>query len=263
MFSKLLNLFKPKDVGTSDSSVILEAELQTRIVQALKSLRESKQPVQGLTLYIYQSENDIAFITLVNRPDFEDNLRLALENAAINEVNEAHWTFKHEAPPSTGVTTIGKGLFLHLMNRNEQSRITIRLSALKGGLMEQSYSIDNKTVRCNIGRGINPVLDNGMFHKNQIAIKDRDDCPNLEEEEWGINRFVSRKHAYITYNHVQGFALRVYEGGCYKTGNRTRLFRENNQPIDVSNTEIDYPLQHLDQIELGKSVVLLVEFIEN
>jgi len=153
-------------------------------------------------------------------------------------------------------------LYLHAAYVNTNIIAKARIKAIQGELQELSYIIDSaNSNNFNIGRGANPRLENGVMHKNYIVVKDKEDFIDTDDENIHFNRYVSRAHACIAFSNTSGFMLKVYDGGCYKTGNRTRIFRENSQPIDVQNTQIVYPLQHNDQIELGKSVILHFELI--
>ena len=69
------------------------------------------------------------------------------------------------------------------------------------------------------------------------------------------NKYVSRAHARIGYSENIGFYLQVEYGGSRLSGNRTRIFRDEEK-IEVENVDMKEPLHDGDLIELGKAVLL-------
>lgn len=139
------------------------------------------------------------------------------------------------------------------LEKNVVKRANISVFGGKGSLLQEQYELSSETLEkerrkyYNIGRGEYPDIEGGSYRQNHIAI---DDNNNLE-----INKYVSRAHARIGYAENIGFYLQVEYGGSRLSGNRTRIFREEDK-IEVENVEAKEPLQDGDLIELGKSVVL-------
>lgn len=273
MLNKILNIFKPRTsekeekptsngrkteeskYQNADSAVLLENQLIKDIVKALNPFRDSKREIRSLVLYVSGNVQDAALDILLSDKVFEENLKVELENKGIEEAANAKWTYKPQKPSENErVIILDQGIFLSVSNDSEKLQGKIKITAINGELEEDEYIFDvGFEGRLNIGRGKNPTLDTGRIHQNKITIKD-------DMEDTHPNRFVSRAHAYITQ--VSGeLVLWVYEGGCYITENRTRIFRENEPTIDLTNTIIPYPLKDQDHIELGKNVVLLIEFL--
>ena len=113
----------------------------------------------------------------------------------------------------------------------------------------------NKNGRYNIGIGRNRKLDKGGIRFNHIAIDD-----NIESPSFNKNRYVSRSHAYITYENGN-FVLYVEEGGTSIKGKRTTIFR-NGQILKLDLPGMGMPLENNDQIVLSKSVILLFQLIK-
>lgn len=274
MFTKIKNLFLPKENNQenkesqkikrkiiADNSVLMESQLINAIIIVLKPLRLKKQEIKQLTLYVHESENDLAVTTLANTKTFEEKLYTALENNGIDPALQSRWFCKKEQAPSDAIE-LDNGIYLIYSFVIEIPQTKVRITPLQGILEEDNYILEfEPDKRYNIGRGEKPQLDNGMIHKNQIIIKELDGFQDGNDDDYmEYNRYVSRKHAYFIAS-GKGFALKVYSGGCYLEGNRTRILREHSEPIDVQNPEIAYPLKHEDQIELGKKVILLFEII--
>ena len=139
------------------------------------------------------------------------------------------------------------------LEKNVVKRANISVFGGKGSLLQEQYELSSETLEkerrkyYNIGRGEYPDIEGGSYRQNHIAI---DDNNNLE-----INKYVSRAHARIGYAENIGFYLQVEYGGSRLSGNRTRIFREEDK-IEVENVEVKEPLHDGDLIELGKAVVL-------
>ena len=292
MFHKILNLFKPgtDDIAEEasadmDDSLDREAEeiinkpkfeipnnsvqlcdkLIMKMVEALKPERYSGKEIKNIVLFVKDTGNDLAIASVLESPDFEEKLKLAFENASIQEAVNANWSFKMDSPPTDVATlSLGTGIYLEYSRTKKQQQRKARITAIRGVLESSSYILDSAVAsRFNIGRGANPVLDTGMYHKNQIVIKEVEDASETDEiEELNLNKYVSRAHAGIFYNSQNNFVLKVLDGGCFISNNRTRIFREDVSPIDALNKSVEYELRHNDQIELGKNVILHFEIIE-
>lgn len=118
----------------------------------------------------------------------------------------------------------------------------------RGKLLQDSYvisSIDN-VKRWNIGRGKN--IEGTYFRQNNIVFEDdsNNEC----------NKYVSREHAHIVFSEGVGFLLYVDAGGKKSSGNRTRVFRNNNYLDLGSNINTPIQLCDGDHIELGKHAIL-------
>lgn len=138
-------------------------------------------------------------------------------------------------------------------NQSVAKKAMVTVVGDRGKLLQEQYELSSEALAkqkkkyYNIGRGACPVLDNGMYRQNDIAIDD----VNCQE----LNRCVSRAHARIGFSELVGFYLQVEMGGSRLSGSRTRIFR-GEEKIEVENTQVKEPLQDGDLIELGKAVVL-------
>ena len=105
--------------------------------------------------------------------------------------------------------------------------------------------------RCNIGVGNFIQLDDKTFRENYIAIDDSTKSP-----QYKYNKYVSRAHAYISFDEERGFCLHVERGGTRNAQKRTHIYR-NGETIELNNTLISEVLHDGDRIILSKSVHLL------
>ncbi|MCM1168676.1 MAG: hypothetical protein NC324_01925 [Bacteroides sp.] len=142
-------------------------------------------------------------------------------------------------------------------------RATISISGNNGSLMQDGYVLDAEEImnlpncRYNIGIGLHPQMDDGRYRENHIAVDDNPDSPQFYR-----NRYVSRAHAYITYNENYGFMLRVERGGTRIAQKRTHLYRGGEQR-ELDTPLLAEPLQDGDCIVLSKNVFLLFKQDKN
>lgn len=136
---------------------------------------------------------------------------------------------------------------------NHIKKASISIFGGNGSLLQEKYELSNEVLEkehrkfYHIGRGEHPDMEDGSYRQNHIVIDDKN---NLDK-----NRFVSRAHARIGYSENIGFYLQVEFGGSRLSGNRTRLFRDEEK-IEVENVDMKHPLHDGDLIELGKAVLL-------
>jgi pSer/pThr/pTyr-binding forkhead associated (FHA) protein len=226
--------------------------------------------VPGLILYLFEHNDATQIVQMTDNATFRQELIRACKEKSMNVDDDFQWKIKNEKPQTGEVKEVRKGIYLCLfkqIKKDEQVQEQIdiqpifinsaKITVLKGDLHKKTYLLDVKTPKIfNIGRGENPQLKNGMFHKNHIAIKDEE-----------LHKSISREHACIFFDSQKGFCLKVYAGGASVSGNGTWLLREGRKPKEFAsvNTEPEI-LKHGDQIRLGtklkESVVLLFEFVE-
>ena len=140
-----------------------------------------------------------------------------------------------------------------VVEENHVQKASISIYGGKGSLLQEEYELSSEVLEkerrkyYHIGRGEHPDMEDGSYRLNHIVIDDKN---NLDK-----NKFVSRAHARIGYSETIGFYLQVEYGGSRLSGNRTRIFRDEDK-IEVENVDMKEPLHDGDLIELGKSVLL-------
>jgi hypothetical protein len=233
------------------------------IIEALNGIRHIETNCHVLQLYVFRPADELSVIAALESNDFETELRRRMKDTGIDLGESCTFNYSiAEQEPLSPAVKIADGFWIELTYKGSNVTAGAKISAERGLLTENEIILDKSATNYNIGRGIAPVLDNGNLHNNQIVIAD-DSFPGIAEENVRINRYVSRRHAYIRYHKQDGFVLRVYDDGTQAKGNRTRIIRESlAEPIDVSNTYLSYPLEDGDKIELGKSVMLKFEILK-
>lgn len=227
------------------------------IVNALMPIRHVDNSCASLQLYIINCPSALAIHAIVRHKDFEQEIRRSISDADVKLGTSWKWQFFTDMVAPANALKIADGLFLNIVYIGDVT-VKAKITALKGFLDQKEYILGAENIekeKYNIGRGANPQLDNGSFHKNDIVITES------EREEMRVNLFVSRAHAYII-KRKNGFALKVLPGGCALNGNRTRIFRDG-KPMDLTDPYLEFLLKNEDQIELGKNVILSFEFINS
>lgn len=131
-----------------------------------------------------------------------------------------------------------------------EARITIIEDT--GSLAKTKYLLDSqKKTLYHIGRGPK-TSKGGKYRVNDIVIKEDE----KDEELRRRNAYVSSAHADIIYRDNK-FYLQACVGGCRARGGSPTKIIRNEEPRELRDTSVTYPLQDGDVIELGKSVMLL------
>lgn len=137
------------------------------------------------------------------------------------------------------------------------------LTAMEGSLVDDKVILDSSIIatlpgqRMNIGIGRRIKLQSGVVRINHIAVDD-----NPQGEHFDQNKYVSRSHAYITFNENEGFVLTVELGGTPAGKHRTMVFR-NNKEIRMDIPGMAVPLENGDQIILSREVTLFFGILNN
>ena len=137
------------------------------------------------------------------------------------------------------------------------------LTAMEGSLVDDKVILDSSIIatlpgqRMNIGIGKKIKLQSGVIRINHIAVDD-----NPQGEHFDQNKYVSRSHAYITFNENEGFVLTVELGGTPAGSHRTMVFR-NNKEIRMDIPGMAVPLENGDQIILSREVTLYFGILNN
>lgn len=271
-FDKILNFFKPKYNDKTDNENInpynknnskikldnsyigSKQQILELIINYLIPLSEKSHNFDVLELYIYNCDNNLAVLNILQDDTFENDLRYKLKNANIDLGYKCKWQVITDQSPPEKANQIAPCLSLNIVYESNRINKTAQITALEGRLTQDKVILNSDKYIYNIGRGAKPKLDNGTYHTNDIIIEDNSTNDN-SDDALKKNRYVSRAHALIAIK--DGFVLRVLTGGCQISDNRTRILRNStNEIIEVNNTIIDYPLLDGDQIELGKSVIL-------
>jgi len=262
MLKKLWNfvigaLETEKPVVTHNNRVDAKKELRDAIVKYfIKKFLTQKNFTDTVRVWISDMQPEYQSYIRNEEPEFKNELCTELDNRQLNAISKAKIEFKTENPSQEELAKsaqIAKGVYIQLLAKEEvieklkdvYTKAKITLVKGKGSLMKTKYMLDaEKQPEYNIGRGTE--------NNNHIIIKD-DDTANSE-----INNRVSRQHAKIVFVSGKGFCLQ-----SRNESNRTFINRNNERFDDLTDLNKKTLLQNNDEIELGKSVCLRFEIIDD
>ena len=249
LLKSLRTVSPPQDAITAEWSVY------TNVVNDLRPLylgNSGNAESSVLHIGIFDGNIASAFSTTITSGEFVAKLQSEIyKELGIHFVDIKVYTTEEHFPLQKTLITGCADCYYTVLSKTEPVFTTkARLSIVhnRGKLLQDSYTISpvDNVKRWNIGRGDN--VEGTYFRQNHIVFE--------EESTNESNKYVSREHAHIEYSEGIGFLLFVDAGGRKSTGNRTRVFRDNNYLDLGSNMNVPIQLYDGDQIELGKHAIL-------
>lgn len=235
-----------------------EGELLEAVIAVLRTHylgRNVSRQEKALVVWI----RDSLLYDSVSRGGFADTLATAVAD----ELGCAFGAVRLESggsPGEDGLTQVTPSVYLQVCPLREEAsirRAVIYPVSGCGSMMQDFYLLDSEQIRqlpgrrYNIGAGSRPAMPNHTLRENHIAVDDRPDSPRFEQ-----NRYVSRAHAYISFEEESGFVLHAEWGGTRAAQKRTHVQR-GNEIIELNNVLVPVPLRNGDHIVLSKYVHLL------
>ena len=196
---------------------------------------------------------------------FQERLKKALLYSGCRPRSSKTTLLVRQGIPPAGVPAVslakpgklnsGK-VFLTYQNQSSVQKATLSICRGKGSLELNPFEVDPAVKkRYRIGRGETSSRPDYSYRINDIVIK-TDDSDEVVQD---LNNHVSSAHADLICREGR-FYLQVLPSGTLSGSNSTRIVRDQN-PINLDQVGIDYPLQDGDLIELGHSVLLEFKFV--
>lgn len=232
-----------------------EWSIYANVVKDLKPLylgNNSNPESSVLHIGLFDYNLVAAFSETIASGTFIANLRSEIiKELGINFADIKVYTTDEHYPQQRAQITGHKNCYYAILSRTEPiitAKAQLCIVHNRGKLLQDSYVISptDNVKRWNIGRGEN--VEGTYFRQNNIVFED--DSTNE------CNKYVSREHAHIVFSEGIGFLLYVDAGGRKSSGNRTRVFRDNNYLDLGSNMNTPIQLCDGDHIELGKHAIL-------
>lgn len=249
IFKSLVNAGNPKDAITAEWSIYANI-IKDLEPSYLGNSRNSESSV--LHIGLFDEGFVTAFAETIASGTFVTNLQSEiLKELGVHFADIKVYTTEEGYPQQRKKITGCENCYYTILSRTEPISTTkAQLSIVhnRGKLLQDSYVISptDNVKRWNIGRGEN--VEGTYFRQNNIVFED--DSTNE------CNKYVSREHAHIVFSEGIGFLLYVDAGGRKSSGNRTRVFRDNNYLDLGSNMNTPIQLCDGDHIELGKHAIL-------
>ncbi len=137
-----------------------------------------------------------------------------------------------------------------------QSTAVIR--TLVGQTEQSEYALDpGRQLKYYIGRSRQPRLSTGKLHPNDIVFLAADE-PGYDAEKGRGNLQVSRNHAMICFDtRFRKYLLYPDRGGLPESGNKLKVYTQDDRVKQLSIAGIPHELQDGDQIALGGEAILV------
>ncbi|MCW3091228.1 MAG: hypothetical protein JWP81_2297 [Ferruginibacter sp.] len=254
----MFDLFKnrPKDVKE-----IRNALLQFIKEQLQKTEGGEGSNITGLYLFIHCDEEEkhlyeaAVFYEIPGKFQNDEVQKIADDYAiALPASWKLEIIFNKEFPPEAiRSKNVDAALLISTLRNPLQHKVqTAFINVLSGEAEKSSYIISSSKGKINIGRGASVQTADGFFRKNFIAF--------LESAAHEKNRAVSRQHAHIEWDPVDGsFFLFADEGGI-PPNNKIKVRAVGGDPVKLMTTQIGHRLEEGDQVILGESAVLEFTF---
>ena len=127
-----------------------------------------------------------------------------------------------------------------------------------GSMMQPSYVLDSDRKKIfHIGRSVTS-RKGGKYRVNDIVIKDKEADHDLIE----CNAHVSSTHADIVFKNNK-FYIKAAIGGCRTIGGSPTKLVRDEKATELRDTNLLYPLEDGDIIELGKNVLLVFSLTDD
>lgn len=214
---------------------------------------------------IRDEEDDMAKYDWIGKR-FEDDLKRELTNAFLEKIGSKSLQIilKPKSETEDCISLIDNQVYYKwgkadtsVDDKSKEipyERVVASVSIIEGtgSMMQPSYVLDSDRKKIfHIGRGVTS-RKGGKYRVNDIVIKDKEADHDLLE----CNAHVSSTHADIVFKNNK-FYIKAAIGGCRAIGGSpTKLVRDENA-TELRDTNLLYPLEDGDIIELGKNVLLV------
>ncbi len=253
----IFNLFKkgneekPADVKSIRHSLLqfIKQELQ-------KAEGGEGANIKGLSIYLNCNPAEIHVYEAAVYADEQEKLQQEIQKISDDYALDlpANWTLTvsfDEPFPEEAIRMeeLNAALFVKTNKHFVKVQATAYLKALSGESHKSYYTLESDGGKYNIGRDVKAQSDEGYFRTNHIAF------PSESNNE--SNKYISRQHAHIEWNHDSlQFLVFADEGGVPPRNKVKVRSAKTEELIKLHSTQIGHELAEGDQIILGESVVL-------
>lgn len=241
------------------------------ISELLKKFRSSTgtdtKLMENLVIIVIRNEedDDMAKYDWIGKR-FEDDLKRELTNAFLEKIGSKSLQIILKPKSETGdcISLIDNQVYYkwgkadaYVDDKPKEipyERVVASVSIIEGtgSMMQPSYVLDSERKKIfHIGRGVTS-RKGGKYRVNDIVIKDKEADHGLLE----CNAHVSSTHADIVFKNNK-FYIKAAIGGCRAIGGSPTKLVRDEKATELRDTNLLYPLEDGDIIELGKNVLLV------
>ena len=247
------------------------------INELLKKFRSSTgtdtKLMENLVIIVIRNEedDDMAKYDWIGKR-FEDDLKLELTNAFLEKIGSKSLQIILKPKSETGdcISLIDNQVYYKWGKADTSvddkpkeipyERVIASVSIIEGtgSMMQPSYVLDSDRKKIfHIGRGVTS-RKGGKYRVNDIVIKDKEADHDLLE----CNAHVSSTHADIVFKNNK-FYIKAAIGGCRAIGGSPTKLVRDEKATELRDTNLLYPLDDGDIIELGKNVLLVFSLTDD
>lgn len=241
------------------------------INELLKKFRSSTgtdtKLMENLVIIVIRNEedDDMAKYDWIGKR-FEDDLKRELTNAFLEKIGSKSLQIilKPKSETEDCISLIDNQVYYKwgkadtsVDDKSKEipyERVVASVSIIEGtgSMMQPSYVLDSDRKKIfHIGRGVTS-RKGGKYRVNDIVIKDKEADHDLLE----CNAHVSSTHADIVFKNNK-FYIKAAIGGCRAIGGSPTKLVRDEKATELRDTNLLYPLEDGDIIELGKNVLLV------
>jgi hypothetical protein len=252
----MFDIFKKNQEEMPADVKRIRDEILQFIKDRLRKLQGGEgQNIKGIQVYIACQPDDrtlyesALYFDETDRFKNEEIQRIA-DDYAVDLPEE--WNFEiifQDSLPKEASKIPGLDAAVFMITRKTvvQKTSTAYLKVRAGQAEKEEYLISSDSGRICIGREKKVVTSGGFYRENTIAFTGNNES----------NKFVSRQHAHIEFDHESGcFILYADEGGVPPRNKMKVRSVQNDMPVKMYSTGIGHKLQEGDQILLGESALL-------
>lgn len=200
------------------------------ITNAVKMLGYGNAVVSALAFhsrYADSAVQNVGLQALVSDPEFIKQIKRTFKAKGVKCKDELSVDVIYQSVLADKVTQIAEGIGVEVLTPTEIHRkIRARVIASEGITWEPEYILEPTGKTYFIGRGKHPKIDNGPKMYNDIAFVSVEE---KDEEQYKINNYVSRSHAYIVFDKDAG-AFKIY---------RSKFLNNPSHKIKIYNTGLN------------------------
>lgn len=247
------------------------------INELLKKFRSSTgtdtKLMENLVIIVIRNEedDDMAKYDWIGKR-FEDDLKRELTNAFLEKIGSKSLQIilKPKSETEDCISLIDNQVYYKWGKADTSvddkpkeipyERVVASVSIIKGtgSMMKPSYVLDSDRKKIfHIGRGVTS-RKGGKYRVNDIVIKDKEADHDLLE----CNAHVSSTHADIIFKNNK-FYIKAAIGGCRAIGGSPTKLVRDEKATELRDTNLLYPLEDGDIIELGKNVLLVYSLTDD
>ncbi|MDE6523226.1 MAG: hypothetical protein K2L17_10435 [Muribaculaceae bacterium] len=247
------------------------------INELLKKFRSSTGTdtnlMENLVIIVIRNEedDDMAKYDWIGKR-FEDDLKRELTNAFLEQIGSKSLQIilKPKSETEDCISLIDNQVYYKWGKADTSEddkpkeipyeRVIASISIIEGtgSMMQPSYVLDSDRKKIfHIGRGVTS-RKGGKYRVNDIVIKDKEADHDLLE----YNAHVSSTHADIVFKNNK-FYIKAAIGGCRAIGGSPTKLVRDEKAIELRDTNLLYPLEDGDIIELGKNVLLVFSLTDD